>query len=459
MEKLPIASKDLFTVQQLSNPAILDEAQSIAAKLVEHGFEAYFVGGCVRDGLLNRRIKDIDIATNAKPEEIEKLFDKVEFVGASFGVTLVKQIEEAYEVATYRKDGSYSDSRRPDSIDFGTREEDSHRRDFTINALYYDPVNEIVVDDHGGLTDLKNYKLKTVGEPKFRFTEDALRILRAIRFVTRLNFTFDSKTYETMKELSSTVTKISAERIRDELTKILTGPFPSRGIRIIQDIGLLESILPEVAAMKGVPQGKRYHPEGEVLRHTLLGLEIETLGTEESRWGILLHDIGKKPTYSREKGKITFYQHEHVGADMSLELTQRLKFPKDEQKNISEVVRRHMKFMDARKWKKSTMRRFIAAPTIESDLSVHRADCEACHGMLHGWEHVKNNYASAEIAEEKDLPKPWVNGRDLIEHGYSPSPLFGVVLNETLDAQMNGDVDEESALNFALQLMKEKSGS
>jgi len=457
MEKLPVKSNDLFNSKQLSNPVILDEALSIITRLTEHGFEAYFVGGCVRDGLLNRRIKDIDIATNAKPEDIEKLFEKVEFVGASFGVTLVKLFEDAYEVTTFRKDGSYSDSRRPDSIEYGTREEDSYRRDFTVNALYYDPVNEVVLDDHNGLDDLRNCKLKTVGEPKRRFTEDALRILRAIRFVTRLNFSFEKKTYAAMNELSSTVTKISAERIRDELTKIITGPFPSRGIRIIQDIGLLDLILPEVAAMEGVPQGKRYHPEGEVLRHTLLGLEIETLGTEESRWGILLHDIGKKPTYSRESGKITFYQHEHVGADMSLEFTNRLKFPKERSQKISNVVKRHMKFMDARRWKKSTMRRFIAEPTIEADLSVHRADCEACHGMLHGWDHVRKNYEDAGSLEEKQLPKPWVNGRDLIAHGYSPSPLFGEVLNETLDAQMNGDIDQESALEFALKLMKEKS--
>lgn len=453
-----IPLETLFSSEVVPRFPILEGALQVAKVLSENNYQVWFVGGCVRDALCNRRVKDIDLVTNATPDQIQELFGKTDFVGVNFGIVLVKMKDVALEVATLRKDGSYTDGRRPDSIEVGTLEEDSNRRDFTINALFYDPLREELLDFHGGLEDHKLGVLRAIGDPRRRFQEDALRLLRAARFAARFQLQIEPETLAAMTELAPTVTLLSGERLQEELTRIICGHSPSRGLRILLSTGILDHILPEVTAMIGVSQGCEFHPEGDVFSHTMLGCECEPSRTKVSRWGILLHDIGKPKTREKVDGKITFYQHEHVGAEMADEILKRLKFSVEERQQITVIVSRHMKFMNSHEWKNSTLRRFLAAKTIEHDLNVHFADCQSCHGFLNAWKYIGETLSHFKTDEVKSpVPESLIGGRDLIALGCRPSPKFKQFLDELIDRQMDGSITQQTeAFEFAREFFSDE---
>lgn len=423
---------------------LLEEGRAIVERLRKAGFVAYFVGGCVRDRLLGHSLKDIDIATDAKPEDVGRLFESSRFVGAKFGVALVRRQGLDFEVATFRKDGLYLNHRHPETVSYGTMEEDARRRDFTVNALYQDPVTEEVVDLAGGLEDLENRLLRCVGEPRQRFNEDALRLLRAIRFAVRMDFKIEDQTWLAMEELAPTIQYISPERQRDELTAILTGPNPARGLRLLDQSGLLHWLLPEIEAMKGVEQGKLWHPEGDVFEHTLLVLENVEPRNAVNAWAALLHDVGKPPTFDRdENGQITFHDHQAIGAEMAGEIMLRLRFPTREIEAVREIVRRHMIFKDVTRMRRSTLRRFLSAPTIEGDLAVHRADCLGSSGRLDYYDFCKEKLEEFAAGEEPMLPTPLINGHDLMAMGFQPGPALGQALSAVREKQLEGELAEK----------------
>ncbi|MEQ8819233.1 MAG: CCA tRNA nucleotidyltransferase [Sumerlaeia bacterium] len=431
--------------------ALEDGARLVCQTMKSQGFQAYWVGGCVRDRLLGRPLKDIDIATDARPQDIAHLFEKTKLVGAAFGVCIVRQGEHVYEVATFRQDGSYTDHRRPDSVTYGTAEQDAHRRDFTINALFQDPETGEVLDLVGGMDDLRAGRLRTVGDPRQRFSEDALRLLRAIRFAARLDFEIEAETWEALREMAPDIRHVSPERHRDELTRILMDDTPSRALRLMDESGLLERLLPEIAAMKGVEQGRRFHPEGDVFVHTLLCLDNLEVRTPVTVWAMLLHDVGKPPTAERdlETGKISFYGHERVGAEMAEDIGRRLRMSNDDIRKISDVVARHMRFMHASDWNRSTMRKFLAADTIEEDLAIHKSDCRSSHGMLHAYDLVRGELAALREKQENPIPPPLLTGQDLKAMGFQPGPIFREILEAVQERQLEGELrSAEEARGF-----------
>lgn len=432
------------------SPEVLREgALEVARRLTGAGFQACFVGGCVRDQLLGLPIKDFDIATNARPEQVTPLFDGAKLVGAKFGVVLVRVVGIDYEVATFRRDGQYLDHRHPDTVSYGTMEDDVQRRDFTINALFMDPATRQVTDLVGGLPDLKAGVLRCVGEPGKRFNEDALRLLRAIRFAIRFGFEIEPLTWQAMREHAPTIQYVSPERQRVELTTILCGRNAGRAVRLMEESGLLHWLLPEIVALKGVEQGREFHPEGDVYTHTLLVLEAVEPRTVVNVWGALLHDVGKAATFRRdpETRRISFHEHEEVGAAMAREILARLRFGNDEIEAIASVVSRHMMFLHVRQMKESTLRRFISAPTIENDLAVHRADCLGSNGKLDYWEEVRRRMSEFSQRAEPVIPAPLVTGNDLMALGYRPGPKLGAVLKAVGEKQLDGELrSKEDAL-------------
>lgn len=416
-------------------------ALAVVLRLRQAGHTAYWVGGCVRDRLLNLALKDIDIATDARPEQLAALFDGVRLVGAQFGVAIVPADGHALEVATFRRDGRYVDLRRPESVSFGTMADDARRRDFTINALYLDPTTGEVIDLVGGREDLAAGRLRTVGDPRERFAEDALRLLRAVRFAARLGFEIDPATRAAIAERAPTVAALAPERVRDELTLMLTGPAPARALRLLDDAGLLRVVLPELTALKGCAQSPDWHPEGDVWVHTLLAMDKLQPRTKLAAWATLLHDIAKPVTrYQWPDGRITFYGHERVGADMAEVICARFRFSSDDTQSIAQLVARHMRFMSAHEWNRATMRRFIASPTIDDDLALHRADCLASHGKLSAWELVSGEVAARRAGPGIELPAPLVSGADLIAMGHRPGPGFRFVLEKLQESQLNGEL-------------------
>lgn len=434
----------------------MQQAATAAVRtLRDAGHSAYFVGGCVRDRLLGIATKDIDIATSARPEEVARLFPDVRFVGASFGVSLVRLGGFSFEVATFRRDGRYLDHRHPESVSYGTIEDDAARRDFTCNALFHDPIEDRTIDLVGGVADLKAGVLRAVGEPGKRFREDALRLLRAIRFATRLGFEIEAKTWGALCDQAPTIQFVSAERQRDELTAMFAGPAPQRALVLLDPSGLLHWLLPEIEAMKGVEQGKQFHPEGDVFVHTCLVMEKLDPRTAESAWAALLHDVGKPPTADTTGGKFTFYEHDKVGAVMAAEILSRFRFPNDFIQHVSDVVRRHMIFKNIRDMRQSTLRRFLAAPTIETDLAVHRADCLGSHGMLSNWDFARTALEKLSEDSTPALPEPYLRGDDLLSLGLPPGPMIGRVLREAMDLQLEGTfADREDALAWARARME-----
>jgi putative nucleotidyltransferase with HDIG domain len=429
---------------------LLQGAKSVAGVIEHAGYQAWFVGGCVRDRLLDRRLKDIDIATNATPDQIVSLFPEVKLVGAKFGVALVRYDKMDYEVATFRCDGPYVDHRHPCSVSFGALEDDVRRRDFTINALFQNPETSEIVDLVGGLDDLKKGVLRCVGDPRERFQEDALRLLRAIRFATRFSFDIDPDTWEAMVELAHTIEYISPERQRIELTRIFQDPNGEKGLRLLDRSGLLHWVLPEVEVMKGFEQGRRYHPEGDVYEHTCLVLANVDNRTEINVWAALLHDVGKPSTFRRnDEGKITFYDHPKVGAELAEKILTRLRLPNDDIDVITQVIGRHMDFLNIEKMNRATLRRFLGAETIENDLSMHRADCLGSTGGLMYYDFAQQKMEEFANSKESLIPPMLINGRDLMELGIPAGPLIGKVLKEIQEKQLNSELNSmEEALEW-----------
>lgn len=427
-------------------------ALRIAGKLREHGHQAWFVGGCVRDRLLGLPLKDIDIATDARPERIRRIFDQSRLVGARFAVTVINTAEGPFEVATFRHDGAYFDHRHPSDVRFGTMEEDAARRDFTINALYLDPVSGEIRDFHGGLGDLEQGILRSVGDPRIRFREDALRLMRSIRFACRFGFRIEEETWEALFERAPLIDHISPERHRDELTRILTGPEAARGVRLMAEAGLLYFLLPEFLELQGVEQGRKHHPEGDAWVHTLLVLEKVEPRTPVNCWAALLHDLGKAPTFRRDPqtGRITFHEHQKVGAEMADAILTRLRFPGGEKALIVRCIERHMDFLNLRQMRESTLRRWLASETVEHDLALQRADCLGSNGKLETWEYCRRKLVELNARRENPLPPPLLSGHDLLALGWEAGPDLGRALRRLQDMQMDGEVTtREEALAVA----------
>ena len=409
------------------------------------GHIAYFAGGCVRDLLLGKIPKDFDIATSARPEEVQKTFARTYAVGAHFGVVVVLKSGFQVEVATFRSDGAYLDGRRPTSVHFSSPEEDARRRDFTINGMFYDPPNESVIDFVGGREDLALQRIRAIGEPAERFAEDRLRLLRAIRFATTLDFEIEAVTWGAIKNAVAAISEISAERIREELVRIFLSPQRVRGWELLDRSGLLPIILPEVAAMKGCAQPPQYHPEGDVFEHTRIMLGL--LPKEVSLplvFSVLFHDIGKPRTAAvDETGRTRFNGHDRVGAEMTEALMQRLRFSRAEIDATVEAVRQHMVFKDVPNMRVSRLKRFMARPNFADELELHRVDCASSHGMLDNYDFLKAR--AAEFAEEPIIPPPLVTGADLIALGLKPGPRFGEILEAIETRQLEGTLRDREA--------------
>ena len=424
-------------------------ARAIVDRLREHGHTAYFNGGCVRDLVRGQEPKDIDIATDARPEQVQKLFPRTYAVGAHFGVIVVLQDDLQFEVATFRSDDVYIDGRRPSAVHFSSPEEDAQRRDFTINGMFYDPVAEEVIDFVGGRADLEAKLVRAIGDPAQRFAEDRLRILRAVRFATVLGFEIESNTRDALRESAPKISEISAERIREELVRIFVSLNRVRGWDLLDESGLLRVILPEVEAMKGCAQPEQFHPEGDVFQHTrlMLGLLPKQVSTALV-FSVLFHDIGKPPTASvDEKGRIRFNGHDRVGAEMTEAIMDRLRFSRAEIDATVEMVRQHMVFKDVPNMRVAKLKRFMARPTFGEELELHRVDCASSHRMMENYDFLLRK--REEFANEPIIPPPLVTGADLIALGLQPGPKFGEILEAIETRQLEGMLStREEALEW-----------
>jgi poly(A) polymerase len=411
-------------------------ARAVIAKLRGAGHQAYLVGGSVRDLLLGAKPKDFDVSTDARPERIMDLFPKSGQVGAHFGVVLVRDALAQVEVATFRSDHDYADGRRPASVHFESDpREDVLRRDFTINGLMMEAETGEVLDYVGGRADLERRVVRAIGDPDVRFREDHLRLVRAIRFAARLGFEIDSTTFEAMVRHHALILKVSAERVHEELTRILIEGGARRGFELLDASGMLADLLPEVAAMKGVGQPPQFHPEGDVWAHTLLLLEGLGRATPTLAWGALLHDVGKPPTF-RVAERIRFDGHVEEGVKLAHGILNRLRFSRDDMERVEALIANHMRFKDAHRMKQSTLKRFLRMPGFGDHLELHRLDCLASNRNLENYDLVKRKLEELPIEQLK--PSPLVTGTDLIAEGYEPGPRFAEMLAAVEDAQLEG---------------------
>ncbi|HIG81725.1 MAG TPA: CCA tRNA nucleotidyltransferase [Verrucomicrobiales bacterium] len=431
-----------------------DIALNILRTLHAAGYEAWLVGGCVRDELRGVAPKDFDIATNALPEQVESLFPKTIGVGKSFGVMLVLENDQQFEVATFRAESGYTDGRRPDTVTFGDAEADALRRDFTINGLFLNPITEELRDWVGGEADLKAGVLRTIGDPAERFGEDHLRLLRAVRFAAQLDFQIEPATFAAVQQHAEKINCVSAERIRDELLKLFRPPHAARGLDLLRDSGLLAHVLPEMMLTIGCEQSPEYHPEGDVYKHIRLMLDsMSADAAAELPWTILLHDIAKPATASvGEDGRIHNYGHDKLGAEMSEVILERLKFPRKQIDAIVFTVLKHMNLAAAPKMRKAKLRRMLLRPTFDLELEQHRIDCLGSHAKLDIYDFLCTEQAA--LAEQPALIEPLVSGRDLIDLGIKPGPPMGELLNEIRDRQL---AEEFSTREEALAWAKEKT--
>lgn len=420
-------------------------ADRIAAELAARGHRALLVGGCVRDLLLGHEPRDYDIATSARPEEVLSLFPTARLVGAHFGVVLVRDQSAEVEVATFRSDHSYRDGRHPVAVEFESDpRQDVLRRDFTINGLLLDPATGEVLDFVGGREDLAARYIRAIGDPGVRFAEDHLRMLRAVRFAARLGFSIHPDTFEAIRRQHGRIELISKERVRDEISRILTEGGARRGFELLDATGLLDDVLPEVAALKGVPQPPEFHPEGDVWIHTMMMLGGMREPSLTLALGVLLHDAGKPPTL-RMADRIRFDEHAEVGAEMAVRILTRLRYPNDVIRTVETLVANHLRFKDVTRMRESTLKRFMRFERFEEHLELHRLDCAMSHGLLGNYEFVKQRLAEAPPEELK--PPPLVTGHDLIAAGYTPGPAFSRMLRSAEDAQLEGTVhNREEAL-------------
>lgn len=424
-------------------------ATRIVRRLRDAGYEAFFAGGCVRDKLLGRAAHDIDVATNAPPEEVQRLFPRTVAVGAQFGVVVVLEDNAEFQVATFRADGVYIDGRRPESVTFTTAEGDAQRRDFTVNGLFYDPIEGRVLDFVGGEADLRAGILRCIGDPAARFREDKLRLLRGVRFAATLGFEIDPPTWEALRELAPEIPSVSAERIRDELVKIFLHPSRVRGFDLLDAAGLLEILLPEVSRMKGCEQPPEFHPEGDVFVHTRLMLSLLPDSVSVPLvFSVLLHDIGKPQTFLRdETGRIRFNGHESVSAAMAEQVCERLRFSNAQAETTVVAVKNHMAFKDVQNMRVATLKRFLARPTMDDELALHRVDCLGSHGLLDNYDFLLAK--REEFSREPLIPPPLVTGRDLIALGLRPGPPFKSLLDAVQNRQLEGTLhSREEALEW-----------
>ncbi len=486
-------------------------ALKVVERLRAEGYEAYLAGGCVRDLLLGREPSDYDVATSATPDVVLGLFPRTFAVGAHFGVVLVANGEdESYvttEVATFRSDGVYSDGRHPDAVRYTlSAEEDVKRRDFAINGLLFDPlrnsekqpqvlrlatlaqddkpleaglstslrfaqgdsslliaqddkplkenIRASVIDYVGGVADLEAGVVRAIGRAEERFEEDHLRMLRGVRFAARFGFELEAGTKAAMRGLAGRISGVSRERVRDELTKMLTEGRARRAFELLDETGLLKEVLPEVARMKGVEQPAQYHPEGDVWVHTLglLG-QLEAGCSATLAWGALLHDVGKPPTFRRAPDRIRFDGHVEVGVAVGAEICRRFRFSNEETRQILALIENHMRFADAGRMKASTLKRFFRLEGFDEHLALHRMDCLAGSGNLEHWEFVRERFEA--MPEEAVRPKPLITGRELIAAGYTPGAGFKEMLRAMEDAQLEGTIGTEEE---ALRLVRERFG-
>lgn len=416
-------------------------ANSICDVLQRNGHQALLVGGCVRDLLLGREPADYDVTTDATPERVMELFPESIAVGAQFGVVLVPREGIKVEVATFRSDVGYSDGRHPDHVVYSkSAEEDVQRRDFTINGLLMRHDNGEVVDYVGGQVDLKAGVIRAIGDPERRFAEDKLRLMRAVRFAARFGFDIEHSTFASIRKHAGAVTDVSAERVREELTKMLTEGAARRGFELLEKSWLLSIVLPEIAAMKGVRQPAEFHPEGDVWTHTLLMIERLPAGVSSTlAWGVLLHDVGKPPTFkpaSQTGDRIRFDHHVDVGVKMAQTICRKYRFSNEETEQIVALVENHMRFKDVDHMKKATLKRFVRLPRFTEHMELHRLDCLSSHRNLDSYEQVQRFLAETPPAEVR--PQRVLTGNDLSEMGYSPGPLFSEILRAVEDAQLEG---------------------
>ena len=439
-------------------------AVAIVRALRERGQQAYLCGGCVRDLLLGREPADWDVTTDATPDQVMRIFPETYAVGAQFGVVLVPipggaagenasrgvtAKAQVVEVATFRSDVGYSDGRHPDEVRYSKDpREDVARRDFTINGLLMDPISSEVLDFVGGRRDVDAHIVRTIGDPELRFGEDKLRMLRAVRFAARFEYRIDPATFAAIERLASEIGQVSRERVRDELTKMLTEGHARQAFLLLEESGLLQEVLPEISAMKGVEQPPQFHPEGDVFVHTLLLLaNLPHPCPPTLAWGALLHDVGKPPTFRIAPDRIRFDGHVEVGVKMAEEICRRLRFSNDDTEQILALVKHHMRFAHVAQMKESTLRKFLRMPGFEEHLELHRMDCQSSHGDLTSYKFVKEKIAS--IPPEKMRPVPLLTGDDLIAAGYAPGPGFKEILSAVEDGQLESRLQsKDDAMEF-----------
>ena len=452
------------TVRPLPPLSAAEEAgDRVIATLQAAGHTACRVGGCVRDRLLGRAVKDVDVATSATPEQVQAIFPKTYAVGAAFGVVIVHDEQsdgsvgsdrsdgpagvggssEAaatdIEVATFRSESGYVDGRHPGQVCFSSPREDASRRDFTINALFYDPGAEKLYDCTGGLADLQAGIIRAIGEPAARFGEDSLRLLRAVRFAAELGFTLDAATAAAIPPLAERLRLISGERIFAELTRMLCGSRPATAFRLLADLGLLEICLPEIAVMRGVAQPPQYHPEGDVWEHTLKLLELlQQKPSETLAWAALLHDVGKPPTYEFRDGRERFPCHAPVGAELARTILERFHVSAARLDAVAAVVGAHMMIGDVTDMRPAKIRRILARPTFAEDLELHRLDCLASHADLANYDRLIQE--REKLANEPPIPPPLLTGKELLALGLQPGPRIGELLREGQELQLNGEL-------------------
>ena len=429
-------------------------ARTIVARLRAAGAQAYYAGGCVRDCILGRAPNDYDVATEAPPEQILRLFPDARQVGAHFGVMLISRDGAEVEVATFRSEHSYDDGRHPSQVKFETDPRlDVQRRDFTINALLQDPLTGEVLDFVGGRADLDAKLIRAIGDPEVRFAEDHLRLLRAVRFAAVLGFEIEAGTMAAIRRMAKLILDISGERVRDELARILTEGDARRGFELLHASGLLVQVLPEIAALQGVAQPPQFHPEGDVWTHTLMMLGHLRAPSLTLALGVLLHDVGKPPTF-RIAERIRFDSHMEVGARMAVDILTRLRFSSEQIRQVERLVADHLRFKDVKQMRESTLKRFLRQPHFEELLELHRLDCLASHGWLDNYDFVRSKLG--ELPPERLRPARLISGDDLIEAGYAPGPAFQKMLREVEDAQLEGRLQTAAE---ALAMVRARFGS
>ncbi len=419
---------------------------AVVRKLQENGYSAYWVGGCVRDELLGRPVKDRDVATDATPEEVLALFPDARRLGERFGVIAVGDVGGRTEVATFRQEFGYSDGRRPDRVTYTSDPEvDVHRRDFTVNGILYDPLAGRHLDYVGGMEDLGQRLLRAIGDPVDRFREDRLRMLRAARLAASLGFEIEADTFAAIRKEASAIGSVAPERLREELTRILTESAPGRGFELLYESGLLGHLLPEVAALRGVDQPPEFHPEGDVWTHTMLMLDRLTQPSASLAWGVLLHDIGKPGTFSLTD-RIRFHGHVDLGVELAQGICARFRFSNADRQHIVALVANHMKFMSVRQMRPARVRRFVDQKGFEDHLELHRVDCLSSHGKLENYDFARE---ALEKSESEEPVRRLLTGHDLIAAGYQPGPAFGKILAAVEERQLDGEIfDREEALRF-----------